>query len=744
MIAALMGNEMTAPLGTQMQFQDIQNRQETERLLAVERAKQAGKPPTIHEFYDGQGRTGMSQWNARTQSWEPVGGVKADAPRNVQTITTDAGVFVLNPDGSTGRRLGGAPQSQARETWSAPVPVMIDGKPAMVQYSNTGNYRVVPDAAPYDAPGTAAKTPEQIREEAKARAQGTAEGTPEQARETWNAPVNETRNGKPVRVQYSNMGNYRVVPDAAPYDAPGTAAKTPDQIRAEAQARAEGAAAGTRERFTVNVGSNEVTYTGDPTDQSTWQKVGEAPRFPPSQNRNVQTVTTGNGVFVVNPDGSLGQRLGDAPGATAKTPDQIREEAMARAQGTAAGTPPKPQTPLEVLEARLGQMALDGELNTPEGKAALLNYQLFNGGKTLDQMRDEARVQAEGRAMGAAPVEQIREEAKARAEGAAAGTPPKPQTPLEVLEARLGQMALDGTLDSREGQETLAAYRRVKGEKTADQLRDEAQASAEGRSAAETGQREFEIKRYMLEYGVSRDVAQGVVDGVVKLTDNQQTGLLTITNAVTGESRVVQPSFPDVGRGPLARVATSTYDLPEIGPLYNGGAVGPEAAAAYAWNRTIALADKEGLTVKRQEAAIRQLAFVRESIVEAMLKSDRGAINEQNRLLGLLPTPGGFWSNDKVAAENLTEVYKILARRRDRYASELQSPSLTRETREEADRAIRRIDGVLYELGMPPEVARANGLIPEAGSTNTAPAPEGIDAAVWGKLTPEERALWQN
>jgi hypothetical protein len=39
MIAALMGNEMTAPLGTQMQFQDIQNRQETERLLAVERAK---------------------------------------------------------------------------------------------------------------------------------------------------------------------------------------------------------------------------------------------------------------------------------------------------------------------------------------------------------------------------------------------------------------------------------------------------------------------------------------------------------------------------------------------------------------------------------------------------------------------------------------------------------------------------------------------------------------------------------
>ena len=287
MIEVLMGNEMTAPLGTQMQFQDIQNRQETERLLAVERAK----------------------------------------PR--APVSVPSGAALVDP---------------------------VTGMPV------------------------------------------------------YTAPVK-------------------------------------------------------REQFTVSVGSNEVTYTGDPTDQSTWQKVGEAPRFPPPapsaprtvttaegifilrddgtlgdrlgdpatnargpmsvapggtvidsatgqvvyqappSARNVQTATTGNGVFVVNPDGSLGQRLGDAPGATAKTPEEIRAEAKARAEGAAAGTPPKPQTPLEVLETRLGQMALDGELNTPEGMAALLNYQLLNGGKTLDQMRNEARVQAEGRAMGAAPVE---------------------------------------------------------------------------------------------------------------------------------------------------------------------------------------------------------------------------------------------------------------------------------------------------------------------------------------------------
>lgn len=39
MIAALMGNEMTAPLGLQMQMQDLQNRQELDRQLALERAK---------------------------------------------------------------------------------------------------------------------------------------------------------------------------------------------------------------------------------------------------------------------------------------------------------------------------------------------------------------------------------------------------------------------------------------------------------------------------------------------------------------------------------------------------------------------------------------------------------------------------------------------------------------------------------------------------------------------------------
>jgi len=111
MIAALMGNDMTAPLGTQMQFQALQSQQEQERALALERAKQAGKAPATESFYDQRGRKYKATWNPLTQSWDPVGGSEAPAPRNVQTVELGDGVYVLNPDGSRGVKLGDSPSS---------------------------------------------------------------------------------------------------------------------------------------------------------------------------------------------------------------------------------------------------------------------------------------------------------------------------------------------------------------------------------------------------------------------------------------------------------------------------------------------------------------------------------------------------------------------------------------------------------------------------------------------------------
>jgi len=54
-----------------------------------------------------------------------------------------------------------------------------------------------------------------------------------------------------------------------------------------------------------------------------------------------KTVKVGGKVHILNPDGTLGKTLG-AENKPPKTLEQIKFEATARAEGTAAGTPPKP------------------------------------------------------------------------------------------------------------------------------------------------------------------------------------------------------------------------------------------------------------------------------------------------------------------------------------------------------------------------------------------------------------------
>lgn len=473
MIAALMGNELTAPLGTQMQFQELQNRQELERQLALERAKPL--PP----IKLGRGEVAYDQ---RT------GAEMFRAPAAREQFTVDVGPNKVTyigdkADQSTWQKVGEAPRfappAPQRETWNAPVPVMIDGKPVMAQYSNIGGFRVVDGAAPYTPPGTAPKTPEQIREEARARAQGTAEGTPQRV---------------------SVPAGYRFASDGVSLEA----------------------------------------IPGGPAD-----KRGERPAAPSG--------------YAYAEDGSL---------------------------------------------------------------------QPIPGGP-----------------------------------------------------------------------------------------------------ADKAGQREFEIKRYMNEYGLPREAAQGVADGVIKLSDNQQTGALTLTNVATGQSQLIQPSVPVTPRGPLEGIDPGSYGsraAGQQGDVYSGEAFGPEPALTQVWNRTIALFDPESLTVPRQEEAIRTIEFAREGIIDAMLKNDRGAIAEQNRIMALLPRPGAFFENREVATKNLTEVWKIIARRRDRYANLLQSPRLTREMRKEADDALFRLDSVLAELGIPPEIASSNTRSPAAGASNVPPPPPGF------------------
>jgi hypothetical protein len=69
--------------------------------LALEReklAREGGKPPQVESFFDqGTGQQYKAQWNSQTQSWDKVGGSKAD----------ENGITITNPDGTT-TQIGGS------------------------------------------------------------------------------------------------------------------------------------------------------------------------------------------------------------------------------------------------------------------------------------------------------------------------------------------------------------------------------------------------------------------------------------------------------------------------------------------------------------------------------------------------------------------------------------------------------------------------------------------------------------
>ena len=96
---------------------------------------------------------------------------------------------------------------------------------------------------------------------------------------------------------------------------PGDVARNPDGSIAwqnpEAVDKPKPRAVGdTRE---VRRGGNVVT---EEWDGSKYVKIGEGAAFAPERERqpnNVQTVTTDEGIFVLNPDGSRGNRIGNAP-----------------------------------------------------------------------------------------------------------------------------------------------------------------------------------------------------------------------------------------------------------------------------------------------------------------------------------------------------------------------------------------------------------------------------------------------
>lgn len=106
MARVLASNTATAPMGLQMTMGDIESQRKLAQALSLKKAELAAEAPKTRT-YKADGKEVTEEWKPGA-GWSKVG--SADIPgRNVQTVTTHEGVFVLNPDQSLGPRLGGRP-----------------------------------------------------------------------------------------------------------------------------------------------------------------------------------------------------------------------------------------------------------------------------------------------------------------------------------------------------------------------------------------------------------------------------------------------------------------------------------------------------------------------------------------------------------------------------------------------------------------------------------------------------------
>lgn len=113
MARVLANNADTAPMGMQMQMSDIDTQRKLAQALALDKAKREGAAPTTRTYEDG-GKKVTQEW-VPGAGWKNVGSAEV-APRNVQTVTTADGVYVLGTDGKLGARLGGRPSEKEPQT----------------------------------------------------------------------------------------------------------------------------------------------------------------------------------------------------------------------------------------------------------------------------------------------------------------------------------------------------------------------------------------------------------------------------------------------------------------------------------------------------------------------------------------------------------------------------------------------------------------------------------------------------
>lgn len=166
-------------------------------------------------------------------------------------------------------------------------------------------------------------------------------------------------------------------------------------------------------------------------------------------------------------------------------------------------------------------------------------------------------------------------------------------------------------------------------------------------------QRDRKILQYQENFGLSENEAIEAVDSVPMMDQN---GNLTLYNAITGESKLLTPSY---GEGAL--------DKPEEFPDTDVGDIAIDVAAGTgAWatmlstyNKTVGQLPFLPIAEGPEQAAADMRVLERDAI-RALASSSRPPVIEQQRIMAVVPQALSFFENPEVAQLQMTNFVDLM------------------------------------------------------------------------------------
>ena len=286
-------------------------------------------------------------------------------------------------------------------------------------------------------------------------------------------------------------------------------------------------------------------------------------------------------------------------------------------------------------------------------------------------------------------------------------------------------------------------------------------------TAPERAERPTEMERrmdLMAQNGVSPETARGLTSGQLVLRQNEQDGTLQLVDIGTGQVRLLgagggQPT-PQAGQGtpsgrpPLPGQETSI--MPTDGAAYRE-AMGAPGLVAESANM---IADLFGgrlpaPQVNTAAQALRNLDTRTRMFLQSAIPG-RPSNYLMEMIGGMTLSPSTITQGPERAAERADQTTRFLeqtVRELEEIAAGQGTGRFTRQDIGEANRVLVSLRPLLADYRMlasalasraPQQRQAPRGTNPMRQQGAAPAAPEGVDPRVWGAMTPEERALWQN